>query len=774
MNSIIDQSVLWTMALIMALATAWISKKAACAQTGFDIVYGVFLLVMMVSMLGSAAYYLLLETILSLVVAFIASMVVMSVGVWLVLNHWAKESEKEFTQQGPVNEETSQKDPLVQKAILITRGYVIFIVTMIASMTEAGFVYLLDPTRTGIEISLGAGFAISTAGVIVIIRDASKKNVSLGGHTLELPFSTSFVTKATIIALILVNEFLMGFVFSKASGIVVAPIGVSLLSTFAFIVSSYWFIFIMALEMTFTIYAFRKELPKSFLLLLSLQAAVMFLSPTAIDREIWVSISIFAGAGFMTVLFIFMFEYLARKNLIDKTIANYYLALLGAYALMMGGLYLWKINGDELLFAISIVFEMVIYFNLILNHSRKTTITPIREVKSWLLDAKWTFGLLTTLFVAEFFMGALLDAQINGPLYLIQRASLVPLSSGLIQNIVISFYNFISFFGAVTLSPWFLIMMGTEMGALVVFRIGTVRELETKIRLVLVLVAYAVYAIALPTFLIPSSVLPNVPLVGWSMGVGTAGPVAPTLLVALLGTYLVSGVLSFLFGSRQVCSMFCTAALMYQGTFYDKMKTFNRTSKIGRKYLSSKLSGLYKAAFSLVWGSLIVAIGLSYLNSVGILKISIFGNDPTTLLYTFYFGFLWYIIFFTIPFVGTYGCVSMGWCHWGTFNQLVSRLGFFKVKVRDPNVCLTCATKDCAKACPVGLTDLPSQFISKGEFKSHKCIGVGDCVSSCPYENEYFYDVRHWLKLKIVKKTGGPKKELPVIGYNTMPTQQNE
>jgi polyferredoxin len=236
------------------------------------------------------------------------------------------------------------------------------------------------------------------------------------------------------------------------------------------------------------------------------------------------------------------------------------------------------------------------------------------------------------------------------------------------------------------------------------------------------------------------------------MGIGTSGPVAPVLLVGLIGTYLISGVLSFLFGSRQVCSMFCTAALMYQGTFYDSMKTFNRTSRIGRKYLTSNLSNLYKLIFSAVWASVLVAAAISYLDSIGMLDVSIFGTDPTNFIYTFYFGFLWYVVFITIPFVGTYGCVSMGWCHWGTFNQLVGRLGFFKLKVRDRTICVSCPTKDCAQACPVGLTALPASFISKGEFKSSRCIGVGDCVDACPYNNEYFYDVRKWVRGRLSRR----------------------
>jgi polyferredoxin len=785
-----DILLLWAIAIPMALAIAWVSKKSANARNPIDNGYVIYLLVMMAGMFGGAAFYLLNPTVTSLVEAFGVNMGLMTAGVSVVLTYWARDNSSlsdlheasppialnDAAHRAPYSQTIPKEEDLgLQRAIRLTRDYAIFFISMFASMTAIGLLYIVNPSRMGIEISLGTGMSIMTLGVILIVWDASKRNeFALAEQTIDntvnLPITRSSLVRGIVISLILLNEVLMGWVFVLESGSASPVAGLSMLSMFSYVIGSYWFIFIMVIEMAFTIYAFKDKLSKGLVFLLAFQAGVMLLSPTALESQIWVSASVFIGTSLMTILFVFMFEYLSRNNSISRTLANYYLALLTVYALMMGGLYLWKIDGDELLFAASIVIEMAVYFDLIIRSGK---ISSEAKKTSWLLDAKWTFGVLSTLFVAEFFMGALLDAQINGPQSLIQRASLVSLVGGPLGVVGGALYDFVSFFGSVTASPWFLIMMGTEMGALVVFRIGSVRELETKVRLAMVVVAYAVYAIALPSFLIPSSILPKVPFVGWSMGVGTGGPVAPTLLVALLGTYLVSGVLSFLFGSRQVCSMFCTAALMYQGTFYDKMKTFNRSSKIGRKYLSSRLSGLYKATFSLVWGSLIIAIAISYLDSIGLINISIFGSDPSTFLYTFYFGFLWYVIFFTIPFVGTYGCVSMGWCHWGTFNQLVSRLGFFKVKVRDPNACLNCATKDCARACPVGLTDLPRQFISKSEFKNHKCIGVGDCVSSCPYENEYFYDVRHWLKLKIVK-TGDPRRELPVIGYNTMTIQQNE
>ncbi len=55
---------------------------------------------------------------------------------------------------------------------------------------------------------------------------------------------------------------------------------------------------------------------------------------------------------------------------------------------------------------------------------------------------------------------------------------------------------------------------------------------------------------------------------------------------------------------------------MYQGTTYDAMSSFNRTSKIGRHLLTSRISGAYKVVTTLVWVSLIGGAVLSYLTSI--------------------------------------------------------------------------------------------------------------------------------------------------------------
>jgi polyferredoxin len=52
----------------------------------------------------------------------------------------------------------------------------------------------------------------------------------------------------------------------------------------------------------------------------------------------------------------------------------------------------------------------------------------------------------------------------------------------------------------------------------------------------------------------------------------------------------------------------------------------------------------------------------------------------------------------------------------------------------------------------VGNYGQPGSFITTGEYKDSRCVGIGDCVNACPYENIFYYDVRHWVKEKISKK----------------------
>jgi polyferredoxin len=561
--------------------------------------------------------------------------------------------------------------------------------------------------------------------------------------------SATFVL--TVILLVLLNEVLMGWVFGLASGSLALSVGAGSQGFVPFligVVASPWFLFSMSGEMALTTFLLRDRIPRPVLVVLLSQSALMFLSPPALGYGWWSAASIYLSSGAMIGLFVYLMEFIYRHRQLTAAFSTYLVRLLAVYGFMMAGLFFWLAYGTDLLFVTSIVVEMVVFFDAVVDHERfqETPGVP------WQLRPRWAFEVLLGIFVAEVFMGALLDVQLNPAGYLGALPSL-PLSGPAFTVLENAVSNGFWFLALITGSTWFLAMMGVEMGALVVFKFRETRQRELKVRLGLMLGTYAFAAVYFPSIYY-GAMFPNlpsgavVPVLGWSMGIGSA-PLATSVFVVLLLTYVLLGSLTFLFGRRVVCSVFCTAPLMYQGTAIDSMKSFNRTSPLARKYLGSRFSTAFTATTGLVMVSLVGASFVSFFDQQGLLHLTVGGVDPTVFLFALYFGVLWYVMFVTIPYTGNYNCVTMGWCYTGTIGAAFSRLGFFRLRVRDKNVCKACTTLDCARACPVGLVDMVGHFRTKGYFRSSKCCGVGSCAGECPYGNLYLYDVRHWVSEKL-------------------------
>ena len=645
---------------------------------------------------------------------------------------------------------------------------VVFLLLMMVAMVAGGAVYYANPSTSSLVEGFWVASALMSVSVVQVflgflaeVRGRGSADAPTPPPALARP--RTFV--GAVLALVLANELLMGWTFQAAAGetIGLATGGLGGLgSGLAAVVNSPWFLFTMSAEMLLTAYFLRHRLPRAVGVVLVAQAVVMLLSPPALAVGTWVDLSIYAASALMIGLFVFLMEYLYRAREFAKAFASYLVRLLGIYALMMAGLYLWLVYGSPYAFAASVVLEMVLFFDLVV---RPEQVDPSERV-AWQLRPHWTFALLAGIFVAELFMGALLDARVFGPGWLADAAPLAlggPPGAALYAAV----YNGFWFVALTTGSTWFLAMMGLEMGALAVFKLRETRTRETRVRLALMIGSYAAFAVFFPSIyysmLFPK--LPagtDVPVLGWSMGIGSA-PLAIGVFGVLLATYILLGVLTFLFGRRVVCSTFCTAPLMYQGTAIDTMKSFNRSSTVARKFLSSRFSHTFSITTSVVLVSLVLASVASYLDAAGRLGVTLLGADPTVFLYAFYFSIAWYLLFVSIPYLGNYNCVTMGWCYTGTISAAFGRLGFFRLKVYDRDVCRRCTTLDCAKSCPVGLVDMPGHFRQKGEFRSSKCCGVGDCVDACPYGNMYFYDARHWFREKLGLPAPRRLTRLPMV-----------
>ena len=585
-------------------------------------------------------------------------------------------------------------------------------------------VYFSYPGIGGI-IAISLNLVYMVAGLIPLIRSVMSE-VSI--------VKRSWLSIGIFAALMVISEAAMG---EAIEAFQYHSVGNLLLG-----IETPWFLAVMIPEMLFTLLYGRSKIGRPLQSYLIVTFLILSIYPSLFPfSHEFVSAGIWSTSSLMIAATILIYETLYRSRVRKTQETMTTLEIMIIFTLMMSGEFYYFLYDSWYIFDFSMIAGMIWFMY-------RSIAGPSHIKGNYLRNTKWTLSFVVMTFIMEWFMGGVLDFQTG-----IFRSGI----SGFISSLAIGyisplshygggfFYDLISLFGSVTGSEWFLIMMGTEMGMLALFKLISSRNRENRVRLALMISAYAIYTIFIPYFSPISSDIGRIPYM-WSMGIGTLGPVTPgDLLLGIIGTYSVSAIASVMFGSRQVCSVTCTAPLMYQGTFYDSLKTYNRSSRLGRKTLGSKLRPWYMAIAISVWAILLSAAVISYLNYVGLIKFTIFGTDITYFLYVVYFDLIWYIVFISIPIMGSYACVTQGWCSWGLFNQFFSRLGFFRLKVKDANQCLTCKTKDCALACPVGNTDLPGKFIKSGEFRSSRCIGVGDCVEACPYDNIFFYDSRKFF-----------------------------
>ena len=625
----------------------------------------------------------------------------------------------------------------------------LFLLGMMGAMLSGALFYYVQPSPTSVIIGLWISSALMALSIVPVFvqffREAGAQPTIGPAERVPRAFAPNLSYTATVVALILASEILMGIVFSLASGVSLSTLSSGRYGFASFlsnVVQSPWFLFTMAAEMGTTVLLLRHRIPRQWLIVFAFQVPIMALAPTAIASPAWVTVTVYAGSAAMIAFFVFVFEHIYRHRTLSPAFARYLVRLVAIYAVMMAGLYLWIAYGAPELFALSLVLEMALYFHALFRADQWEQGGPF----VWQLRAGWAVLLLATVFVSEVFMGALLDVQSLGAAF-VSSVPTLPLSGSPGTVIGNAVYNGFFFLALVTASTWFLLMMGLEMGALVYFKLRETRSFETRVRLATMMGAYAAFVVFFPSIYYaelfsdwPSGT--QVPLLGWSMGIGS-GALVPSVFLVVVLTYVIMGVSSSLFGRRAICSTFCMAPFMYQGTTIDAMKSFNRSSRVGHKYLGSRFSGLYSATLGVTVAALGATTVLSLLNGAQVTNVLVAGLDPSVFLFTLSFSVLWYVLFVTIPYVGNYNCVTMGWCYTGIIAQAFQKVGFFKLKVRDKAVCRACTTVDCARHCPVGLVDMPGHFRTRGEFRSSKCCGVGDCVEACPYGNMYIYDVRH-------------------------------
>ena len=203
-----------------------------------------------------------------------------------------------------------------------------------------------------------------TAAKFVLMSEPDRR----GPPPLSALLDHTSALRASYITLLVLSEFLMGWTFNLASGLIGLSAGYSIADVakeLQYSITTYWFVFTMVGEMGFTLFALRKTLRPGLLKILAIQGVVMFLTPTALSSRVWETYTFYLEAAAMIGLVVFAIDYLRRKKERDRPMLSYLGSFIVANAVMMVGLLLWLVDGDSLLLALSLVAETAIYFDAV-------------------------------------------------------------------------------------------------------------------------------------------------------------------------------------------------------------------------------------------------------------------------------------------------------------------------------------------------------------------------------------------------------------------------
>jgi hypothetical protein len=349
----------------MSYSNAWLLRRASIARTMLVDSIAFYILVMMASMLVGAVLYFEQPTQVGLAEALGLSLIVMSVGVLAVLHYWTKNDAVEDDTLAVRDESTDEQE--LQRSIVISRAYVVYFLVMMASMTAVGIVYIFDTTTVGLNVGLVLGNAIMIPGIVMILLYASRHP----GHTEEPSqvYTSKRFGRWTLVFLVLLNEFVMGWAFALASGNLATANGslLGVVSTLNYVTGSDWFLFSLSFEILFSIYMLRRYFSRDFIRIVGLQSLTLILVPTAIDGYLWSTSCIIAGVLIFASFSIVSFRPLRDGQVGSRNIRKYLKTMLVLDALIVIGLMLWTLSRIDLMLFACLVGEAVLYFNSILE-----------------------------------------------------------------------------------------------------------------------------------------------------------------------------------------------------------------------------------------------------------------------------------------------------------------------------------------------------------------------------------------------------------------------
>jgi hypothetical protein len=242
-----------------------------------------------------------------------------------------------------------------------------FLLLMMTGMLLGILVYFAIRGTSGVVAGFWVAGAIMSASVVIVFVTFVRERPQLESGPLLAPRPAHrSLFLASVIGLVLANEFLMGWSFSLLSGEL--PVGFGpgadhLATILAGAVVSPWFVFPMALEMLLTLRWLVGEVPPSLRRYLLVQPVAMVCSPPTIGALPWAVGTAVGASAVMALAVAFLLLTVFRGDEVPPRVFAFGWRLIATFGVMAAGLYAWAVYGEVALFAVSLLLQMLLFLH---------------------------------------------------------------------------------------------------------------------------------------------------------------------------------------------------------------------------------------------------------------------------------------------------------------------------------------------------------------------------------------------------------------------------
>ncbi|MEM0363898.1 MAG: 4Fe-4S binding protein [Sulfolobaceae archaeon] len=532
-----------------------------------------------------------------------------------------------------------------------------------------------------------------------------------------LPFREDKVASLVLSLTIVFDELAMGFAYAQAFGPHINPILASV-SNIAFgvmmLADAIFFLLISPIKNLKEISLFTFASSMAFMPNIFLQFSLHYQLIASLIASVIMIVNILA-----------LYLIQQRQLTINSQLLAISLALFDF--IMMLGLTTYAVVKDLYLISISMILSMIWYFILVTYKFNDVKFSPkLRHVLGFvslvnLAELTMAFGESVLGFKATL-PEMSMHMWNTGPFWWIFPTDPWAMTVMAFHQAMMNSHNLLfSVFWAsymlimmTTMLPFYVIMMGSEMAFLVYERFKKVNKVKSWT--LAIIVGIPIFVLILPYYT-PAYVF------GMSGMLAHINPALSVTLLSFVISIVAVIIASTLFGRRAYCNLVCMAAHMWTNVYYDQFKP-KKSSKVW-EYVRWIMLGVMFIIFAYV---ILIFLGLAKNPSIGKLQIPLLDFYGM-----FVLNYVWWFFFFLTPVFGAYSCARQGWCGFGTFTGLFNKV-LFRIKAKSVDTCRECNTIDCEKSCPVSI-EIRKDILAKGYSNRISCVGCGDCVEACPYDN---------------------------------------